>query len=77
MDRSSGSWTFYAFFRSDQGEGIRVGLWDTYIELDLTPSWWEETTHVLKREGEKDKEFTITAVPLMVSCGVISMRSSS
>ncbi|KAK1922686.1 beta-lactamase superfamily domain-containing protein [Papiliotrema laurentii] len=30
-------------------------------ELD----WWEETKHVLRRPGEKDKEFTITAFPLM------------
>jgi hypothetical protein len=30
-------------------------------------SWWEETKHVLRRPGQKDKSYTITAVPLMVS----------
>lgn len=30
-------------------------------ELD----WWQEHTHTLQREGEKDQSFTITAIPLM------------
>lgn len=30
-------------------------------------SWWEETKHVLRRPGQKDRSYTITAVPLMVS----------
>jgi len=30
-------------------------------ELD----WWQETQHTLRRPGQKDKTFTITAVPLM------------
>lgn len=30
-------------------------------------SWWQEKEHVLRRKGQEDKRFTITAVPLMVS----------
>lgn len=29
-------------------------------------SWWQETKHTLKRPGQKDQTFTITAVPNMV-----------
>ncbi len=29
--------------------------------------WWDETTFTLRRQGQKDRTYTITAVPLMVS----------
>lgn len=31
----------------------------------LTGSWWQEKKHVLKRPGQKDKTYTVTAVPVM------------
>lgn len=39
-------------------------------ELD----WWQESKHTLQRPGEKDRTYTITAVPVMVS---ICFRASA
>ncbi|GFZ47199.1 hypothetical protein JCM24511_04942 [Saitozyma sp. JCM 24511] len=48
---------------------VPIGVGDYLRTLGVTRvkelDWWEETKHVLRRPGQKDRSYTITAVPLM------------
>lgn len=70
MDRAYRRGPFHPVVRCHQSHGIRVSRIACAWHGEAHNSWWEETKHVLRRPGEKDKEFTITAFPLMVRCSL-------
>jgi len=75
VDRPCWSWTIHAVPWDHAGDRARVSSFTATQWILLTCSWWEAKEHVLRRKGQEDKRFTITAVPLMV--GQISLRKST
>jgi hypothetical protein len=70
MDRTYRSRTFHPTARSHPSDGIGVSILLDFGEGGMKRpdviSWWQEAKHTLKRPGQKDQTFTITAVPNMV-----------